>query len=1120
MKILTSCSEFIIPKHGFYRLLPKFLIIFLSIVFISCKSKTPLFVVLKADKTNIKFENKLTETEQLNILSYEYFYNGGGVAAGDFNNDGLTDLYFSGNQVPNKLYLNEGDLKFSEINGNVEGKNSWKTGVAVVDINNDGWLDIYQCYSGIGSDESRKNQLFINQGSNGKEWSGKFVEEAEKYGIADSGYSTHATFFDYDSDGDLDLFVLNHNLKNYQRKEAAVMKSSIDHLAGDRLYRNDNQHFIDVTLQAGIKSNPLGFGLGVVVSDFNQDNYPDLYVANDYVEEDYLYINNGNGTFDEVGKKAIGHFSYSSMGVDAADVNNDGLTDIFTADMLPEDNARQKLLAFPDNWNVQKSMLENGFHWQNMRNMLQINQGAISNNRPKASNKMASSTSKNSKSSSIPYFSEVGQLAGIAATDWSWSPLFADFDNDGFKDLFVSNGFVRDLTDLDFVKYYLDQDTKSNQKQTTVSLLEMVSKMPSTPTHHFIFKNNGNLTFTNQVKEWGFEENTIACGSIYADLDNDGDLEIITNNTNSTVSIYKNTQQETSPKNFLRIRLDPQKSKGAKVWIYTNHQTQLFENQATHGFQSSFVIPIHVGLGESKQIDSLKIRWSDGTEQKLISPKINAQIDIKYEPSKVSFNAETDVLFSEINLFDFYHQENQFIDFNRQILLPRLYSQVGPKFAKGDVNGDGLEDILITTPQNQLTALYLQKSNGSFFLSSGLKIASPKNSENIDAVFIDVENDNDLDLYIINGGYEQVLEDKINEDELFLNDGKGNFTKSSNKIPTILTNKSCIKVLDYDNDKDSDIFIGGGVRAGLYPYSDASYLLQNDGNGNFSIAQKFEIGLTKDVAVADINQDKLIDLVVVGEFIPIQVLKNMNGKISEKPEILIENSEGWYNRILANDLDNDGDIDFVIGNLGMNTPLQASLEKPLQLYFGDADGNGTVEAFLANYFGDKSHPIAGRDEALEQWIALRKKFTDYKSYSKAAIEDIFDAESLTKVQKQAVYQLKSGILWNESGKFNWQDLPIEAQTAPIYAIEIDDFNHDGKKDILIAGNESGFRIRIGKTDANYGLVLLGNAEKRFQAISQTETGLFLKGDIKDIIKIGKSYIFGINNDNLKSFTFR
>ena len=1167
------------------KIIPVLLVVFLT----NCQSDNTLFKALKPTDTGVMFENKLTESESQNILAYEYFYNGGGMAAADFNNDGLTDLFFVGNQVENKLYLNtpqppEGGDKaspFRELGGKkndsitfkditqqagVAGRpNSWKTGVTVADINADGWLDMYVCYSGNGSPESRKNQLFINQHNL------TFSEEAEQYGIADTGYSTQATFLDYDRDGDLDLFVMNHNLKNYQRKEAAFMKAEVDANAGDRLYRNDSPLtpdggtknippsgvrglFTDVTLTTHIKSNALGFGLGVVVADFNKDNWPDLYVANDYVEEDYLYLNQTNGTFKECGKEAMGHFSYSSMGVDAADINNDTWPDLFTADMLPEDNRRQKLLAFPDNWNVQQAMLTNGFHWQNMRNMLQVNQGVVSHG-PWV---MGHKTPTTNDPRLTTYFSEIGQLAGVSNTDWSWSPLFADFDNDGHKDLFVSNGFVKDLTDLDFVKYQSDEAQDA-------PMLEQLKKMPSTPTHHYIFKNNGNLTFDNKTTEWGFDQPATASGAVYADLDNDGDLDIVTNNTNEPARIYQNQNQQQKPANYLKIKLKGDDKNpfaiGSKVTVYADGQQQYQELWPTHGFQSAMVESLHFGLGEAKKIDSVQVVWPDGqlsviSEQLAVSSRqlavISYQSLVGNQRAKKTKNSianniihhrsntkhQTPNLLNHTSNISFVHSENPVIDFNRQILIPYLYSSGGAHTAVGDVNGDGLEDVFAGGALNQSGAIFLQKPDGSFQKSNQPILETDAVYEDRDAVFFDADNDLDLDLYVVSGGYELVQDDPLYQDRLYLNNGKGIFTKGV--LPRLLTNKSCVKAADLDNDGDVDLFVGGFVKAGRYPLNDPSYILTNNGKGQFTTTQTLDMGLVTDATITDIDNDKNLEIVVTAEWRAVVSYQPHRTRLSASADRVIRHSKlpkekysitqnsklktgfGWWAAIKAADLDNDGDMDFVVGNLGLNTQLKASESQPISLYVSDFDQNGSTDPFITYFNQGKAYPLASRDEALEQVVGLKKKFINYKTYSTATIEDIFTSEQLSKAQKLTITETRTGLLINEKGTFTFKPLPIEAQFAPVYAIGIDDINKDGKKDLILAGNNATMRIRIGKMDANHGMVFLNNGQNNFKYLPQNQSGLWLNGDVRDCqtvkTKQGKQWIFSINNGPVQTYS--
>lgn len=1098
-----------------------------------CQSNSTLFERLDASKTGVSFENRLTETESSNILAYEYFYNGGGVAVGDFNNDGLPDVYFTGNQVANKLYLNKGNLGFEDITqqAGVEGRiEGWKTGVTLADVNADGWLDIYVCYSGNFPAEKRKNQLFINNGSlskRGGEGTDRravgFTEQAEAYGIADAGYSTQGLFFDYDADGDLDLFVLNHNLRGYQRKEAAYLKKEFDADAGDRLYRNDRGRFTDVTREAGIISNALGFGLGIATGDFNGDNKPDLYVCNDYVEEDYAYLNNGNGTFSERGKEMMGHFSFSAMGVDIADVNNDALPDIFTTDMLPEDNRRQKLLSWPDNWNVQQAMLENGFHWQNMRNMLQVN-----NPTPRRSPVGRDLLFPSLRGEGLGVgFSEIGQLAGVQATDWSWAGLLADFDNDGLKDLFVSNGFVRDYTDLDFVKYYADEQMKGEGQKSTKSLLEHLKKMPATPTHHYIFKNEthlpqrGGVQFSNKVKEWGFEHNTIACGAAYADFDKDGDLDLITSNTNEPARFYQNHQQERNPQNFIKIKLKGQGGNtfgvGAKVYLYTNGQVQYQEFTPTRGFQSCMYDDLHFGLGKFSKIDSIRVLWPSNKSQLLMKVALN-KIHITEEKNATPFNPslllpQISPIFEATNTLNYTHQENQLIDFNTQILLPYLYSYGGPRMAKGDVNGDGLEDIYMGGATNQAGQLFLQTKNGDFKHSSQSAFEADKAFEDRDAVLFDADGDKDLDLYVVAGEYN--TEFALLQDRLYLNNGKGKFSQSPmRQVPEIMLNKACVEAFDADLDGDLDLFLGGGVQSGNFPYSSESFLLRNDGKGHFEIAEKWDLGLVTDVVTADLNQDKTPEIIVAAEWKPIQTidLKTVN----PKPQIL-NTSSGLWNRIAAADLDNDGDLDFVVGNLGLNTPLKATVEQPITLYYDDFDQNGRFDPFIAYFNQGKAYPLAGRDEALEQLVPLRKRFIDYKSYAAATAEEVLGKDGLARATKLMLNETQSGILWNDKGKLTFQALPLAAQTSPIYAIVAGDFDGDGKTDILLAGNQSKFRIRIGKTDANYGTLLRGNGKGDFEYLPQYQSGLNLVGDIRDVQQVGNQLIFSANDGKIQTY---
>jgi hypothetical protein len=1057
----------------------------------SCKEEQTLFKVLQPNESGIQFTNTVVESEQENILNYEYFYNGGGVASGDFNNDGLVDLYLTANQTDNKLYLNKGNLQFEDItekSGTTGRKNAWKTGVSVVDINADGWLDIYVCYSGLRDSTLRKNQLFINNKNlNGS--SPQFTEKASEYGLDDSGYSTQAAFFDYDLDGDLDCFLVNHNLAGYQRKEASVMRSAYDYNAGDKLFRNDgNEHFTDVSQQTGIKSNPLGFGLGVMISDMNQDGYPDIYVTNDYVEDDYLYINQRNGTFKDELRERIAHTSYSSMGVDVADINNDGLSDIFTLDMLPEDNARQKLLLWADNWNVYQAQLQNGFWHANMHNMLQINQGNGG-------------------------FSEIGQLAGVSNTDWSWGTLLADFDMDGYKDIFVTNGIGRDYTNADFIKYYNDEEANGTKKP----LLEHLKQMPTSQTKNYIFKNNKDLTFTNTQKQWGFDQPTVASGCVYVDLDNDGDFEIVTNNLNEPSRIYKNTQQEREAKNFVKIKLKGSTRNpfgiGAKITVKVNQNVQIQEVYPTHGFQSSSIGDLLFGLPDEVKKCDIEVKWMDGTKQILPNVSINQLLTIDYAKATpdntIAANSPNGLLAATQSL-DYQHIVPPTNNFDRQIMLPIQYSYSGPKMAVGDVNLDGIQDVFIGGTTEQTGGIIWGNK------TTLLKLKSQQKHNNQDAIIQDFNGDKFPDLYIANGNYANAQFVEQN-DELWLNDGKGNFKQAP--LPEDQTNSLCVKTIDFDRDGDYDIFIGGHIKPNHFPFSEESFLLKNDGKAQFTKISLGDLGLVTGATVTDLDGDKFEEIMVVGEWMSPIVLKNKQGNLSPAVSNSTGSLKGWFNTIEKADIDGDGDDDFILGNLGTNTQVRANENEPASLIYDDFDQNGTTDFFMNYYIQGKSYPAYSRDEVAEQIPMLKKKFPDYKTFSEATIEQFFDGNIVEKANKKEITTLKTLILENNKGELLVHELPIQAQVAPVYAILAEDFNRDGKKDILLMGNNSKFRLRIGKVDANTGVMLLNTGNKfKFRPLSPQQSGIYVRGDVRSVKRAGKNIYVGVCEGKVQVFS--
>ncbi|MEX2566690.1 MAG: VCBS repeat-containing protein [Cyclobacteriaceae bacterium] len=1083
----------------------------LGVVFTHLSVMGQSFEKLSPRKSGVKFSNSLKGDQFTNILTYEYFYNGGGVAIGDINNDGLDDIYFTGNMVPNKLYLNQGDFKFRDITkeAGVEGKGAWTTGVTMADVNGDGYLDIYVIYSGKGAAEGRRNQLFINQKD------GTFVDEAANYGLDDPANSIQALFFDFDLDGDLDMYLLNHNTNVINEIEFDAKRKDRNIDAGDKLFRNDGGKFIDISEQAGIMGNSMGFGLGVAVSDITGNGYPDLYISNDYIEPDYLYINNGEGTFTESLTDYLQHISHFSMGSDISDINNDGLPDIFTLDMLPEENKRQKLLYGPENYEQYALMVLEGFYHQNMRNMLHLNQGN-------------------------GLFSEIGQLAGVSNTDWSWAAVFADFDNDGWKDLFVTNGYYRDYTNRDFLKYKGDYYFSKARAKEKADTLHLVTSMTSTPIHNYIYKNRGGQVFQDMSDKWGFSEPRFSNGAAFSDLDNDGKLDLVVNHLNETSGIYKNSvnSPETERK-YLQLNLKGEGKNsfgiGAKIYVYAGGGLQFFEQQPTRGFQSSSSPRIHVGMGRFTKADSLKILWPGGKEQVIKDQPANQVLVLDESeagiiPRADSREMQESVLTAIVSPIQFEHIEPGYNDFKRQPLLNHMLSPSGPIIAVGDINKNGFSDVFVGGTEGNPGKLFFQVSTGQFFESQGLDLRQDSVSSDNAAVFFDANGNGWPDLYIVSGGYHDYEnDDPALQDRLYINLGGGNFEKSPDALPEMLTSGSCVKFADFDGDGHLDLFVGGRVVPGQYPKSPSSYLLRNDGAGKFInvtdslIPEMKNGGMVTDAQWVDFNGDGWQDLVVVGEFMPIQVFINNKGRGFQNAtnQYFKEPLKGMWSKIEVGDFDEDGDLDFIVGNFGLNSQFKASKKEPITLVYDDFDGNGSIDPILCQYINGVSYPFMSRDELLDQMYGMRSQFTDYASFAEAEIKDIFSSEQLDKAAVLEVNELKSVYLENKGGQLEAHKLPIEAQYAPVYAITVLDHNDDGHLDFILAGNQNTTRLRLGVIDANFGQLYEGDGKGHFEFIPQSSSGLRLMGDIRSMELIKLSYLevllIGINNQGVEAY---
>jgi hypothetical protein len=1058
--------------------------------------------------TGLEFSNEIRETEALNVLAYEYFFNGGGVAAGDINNDGLTDLYFSANMKPNKLFLNLGDLHFKDITkqagqGLAGRPGDWKTGVTMADVNNDGLLDIYLCYSGRLSGPRRSNELFINLGGL------KFAERAADYGIADTSYTNQAAFFDYDLDGDLDLFLLNHSLKKVDNLEFAKYRHIVDPVAGCKLFENKGEKFVERTQAAGIQQSALTFGLGVVVADINMDGWPDLYVTNDYNEPDHLYLNKKNGRFADAADSAFTHMSQFSMGADIADFNNDALPDLMTLDMLPEDNRRQKLLQLQENYEIFELMQQQGLHKQYMRNMLQLNNGNGS-------------------------FSEIGQLAGVAATDWSWTPVFADLDNDGWKDIMITNGYLRDYTNKDFLKYWGDYKIKKAMDREPVQLMDLVRSMPSTKLPNYVFRNNANLKFANMQAEWGMQQPSVSSAAVCVDLDNDGDLEIVINNINEEAFLYKNHSRELSKGNFLALDMRHDNNApavGAKAWLYVGGKVQYQEVGQNRGYLSCASTRLHFGLASSTAVDSIIIQWPGKTKVNLMQPLINQLLTLK--PNQLNQSLATTQPRGKVKPWfvpnapiAYKHQGFAENDFKRQPLMLSMYSQTGPVLAKADVNKDGYDDLFVSGGRETAGKVWLQNGSGEFSAMAGAAIVNEQDAAVSAATFADVNGDGWPDLYVAKGGYSIWMPNTpALQDELWLNDGKGKLVMSAGLLPDVSgSSKSCVRATDYDGDGDIDFFVGGRVVPGRYPISPTSYLLVNNGAGKFeSVEVPFKnLGMVTDAVWHDWDGDGRPDLLLAGEMMPLTLYLNKKDQFEESSaSIFSEPISGFWSSLALADVNQDGKMDLIAGNLGENVPFKISPKQPAELVYADFDKNGSVDPFFNFYLGNRSYPYVSRDELNEQIYAMRKKFTSYALYADAQMTDIIAPAELESAARLTATEQRSMLFVNTNGMLKANPLPVQAQFANARQIVTSDFNGDGHPDILLLGNQFDNRLKMGAISANQGCVLAGDGKGNFSYVPQTESGLRVLGEVKTGVilkRAGKNQlVIGANNQQLQHY---
>ncbi|WPP50772.1 VCBS repeat-containing protein [Catalinimonas niigatensis] len=1111
--------------------------------------KKRLFTLLSSSATGVDFTNTITESDSLNILRQANLYNGGGVGIGDFNNDGWVDVYFAGNMVSNKLYLNKGKaektLAFEDITdaAGVGGQGRWCTGISVVDINADGWLDIYVSASFLEDKNQRKNLMYMNQGLN-EDGIPVFKEMAEAFGIADTGFSTQGVFFDYDKDGDLDLYVLTNELNDpktpiqYRPKVADGSARN-----NDRLYRNEGNVtggypvFKDVSREAGILVE--GWGHAVSVSDFNLDGWPDMYVSNDFVSNDLLYINNQDGTFTNRAPAYLKHTAWNAMGTDVVDVNNDGWADIMSLEMLPESNIRKKTMLGGNEYFNYFNNRKYDYEHQYVRNVLQLNSGMT----PKGH----------------PIFSEVAFMAGVYQTDWSWAPLIADFDNDGFRDMIITNGLPRDVTDLDYIVYDNGQDNYGGSVNATLKMVE--EYFPVVKISNYGFRNNGGYTFADSTNEWGLNLPSFSNGGVYADLDNDGDLDLVVNNINDPAFIYENTlnNSEEHTDHYLSVvlkgnALNPG-GHGATIRIYYEGKQQLYEHQPTRGYLSTVDARAHFGMGKATQIDSLRIQWPDGKEQLLTNIKTDQSITLSYQDaeeikrSSPGYTAETPVFTAASDLkmsgllisanqygIQFKHQERDAIDYNIQRTLPHKMSQYGPGIAVGDVDHNGHEDFYVGGAAGHAGLFFMQDAKGNFTIdSTRISAKEEAEPEDMGALLFDADNDGDLDLYVVSGSYEFPPEHPVNQDRLYINNGRGRFQKSNTALPKLQGNGSCVRAADFDQDGDLDLFVGGRSVSGAYPLAPKSYILENQGGIFVDVSLQLyppleELGMITDALWTDFDQDGWVDLLVVGEWMPLTFLRNTGNlfeNVSENSEI--SGHSGWWNSLASGDFDHDGDIDYVAGNLGLNSNYQASEEEPMTIFAKDVDDNGKIDPMVFCYMmaedsTQKSFPMHTRDDMISQLVSIRKQYPTYKSYGRAGMGDLWPQALREGATTMQAYDLRSSYIENlGDGKFSIRPLPIEAQLAPVYGMLSKDLDQDGSLDLLLVGNDYGIEPISGRHDAFNGLTLIGDGKGNFKPLTIAESGFFVPGDAKGLAVVhsaqGKDLMIATQNqDSLMVFT--